>query len=60
MSNLFKESIKFRALKAEHEDSPLCYELPKKTTLTEKQKGKYGILGTSKLEKTEGDEKNGR
>lgn len=56
MSNLFKEAIKFMTLRVRNEKTPLSYELQKETVLTEKEKGKNGVLGTSKLEKTEGDE----
>ena len=57
MSNLFKEALKLATLKVERVDSPLCYELSKETKLTEKEKGKYGVLGTSKLLKNEEEER---
>ena len=56
MNNSFKEAVKtavkFMTLKVKNEKSVLAYEkLPKKTELTDEQKGKYGVLGTKKFEK---------
>lgn len=49
MSNLFKKTLKHMVLNMKDEKPPLYYELTKKTILTEKERGKYGVLGTSKL-----------
>lgn len=56
MDNSFKKVVKaaakFMTLKVENEKSVLAYEkLPKKTELTDEQKGKYGVLGNEKFEK---------
>lgn len=60
MSNPFKETLKLIKLRVKNERTPLAYEFTKETKLTEKEKGKNGVLGTSKLERTEGDEENDR
>lgn len=54
--NKFKEKIRNFKTKENKNLSPLAYELPQKTELTEEQKGKYGVLGTDKFEKIEEDE----
>ena len=52
MKNPFKEALEFMTLRSKIDNnSPLSYELNKKTELTNKQKGKYGVLGTEKFEK---------
>lgn len=61
MSNLFKEMLKLSTLKVEIDKSPLSQDkLAKETKLTEKEKGKYGVLGTNKLLKNEEEEKDER
>ena len=57
---MFKETIKFMTLKSKFDGSPLYYELNQPTNLTEEQKGKYGVLGTDKLEKLKEEEDNER
>jgi len=53
MSNLFKESLKFITLKVEQKQSPLEYELPKQTQISDELKENGGILGYSKFEREE-------
>lgn len=56
MKESFKDALKFITSGVRKESSPLEGKLKKKTMLTEKEKGKNGVLGTSRLEKMEGDE----
>lgn len=46
---VLKEVIRFMMLKVEYNQSPLEYELTKKTELTEELQGKNGILANEKF-----------